>query len=88
MEKTKQIQIIEMLRNIYELNNDESLKIYNKIVLDKSKEEVDIIFNDLVKIIKNKNDILKKLSIDLNKVHNKYEEKRERENDEEINFNI
>ena len=71
---TKKIQIIEMLRNIYGINDIESLKIYETIVLNKEEKEIDIIFNDLVKIVKNKNDVLKKISIDINKINIEYEE--------------
>ncbi|MDQ7009033.1 MAG: hypothetical protein Q9M94_01950 [Candidatus Gracilibacteria bacterium] len=74
----KKIQIIEMLRNIYEINNRNAFNIYNKIIENKSIKEIDIIFDDLSNIINNKNEITKKLAIDLNKIYNNFEEKNEK----------
>ncbi|MDQ7023755.1 MAG: hypothetical protein Q9M97_09805 [Candidatus Gracilibacteria bacterium] len=67
-----------MLRNIYEINNRNAFNIYNKIIENKSIKEIDIIFDDLSNIINNKNEITKKLAIDLNKIYNNFEEKNEK----------
>ena len=85
----KKIQIVEMLRNIYSITDENSLKIYNDVISNKSETEIDNIFNELVKVIKAKNNMLEKLSIDLNNIYNKYEEKSEmKKEQEQIDFNI
>ena len=85
----KKIQIVEMLRNIYSITDEESLKIYNEVIKWKTEEEINDIFNELVDILEYKNTLLKKLSIDLSKEVNFLEEKKEKEQEKiDINFNI
>jgi len=81
------IQIVEMLRNIYVLDNKQSFDIFKNLNKNLSLKEKQEIANSIYKIIAKKNDILQKLSLDITKIVNKSNEKSEKEK-EIKNFNI